>query len=426
MKFNNESLQEYCKDNNIILSKDYKDIKITRESVIEGKCLSTDCNNNFQKVFRQMYSVSGAYCKTCTHKIADDKRKNTNKEIYGVEYLAQSDNIKNKIKETNLERYGVENALQSKQIKDKIRETNLEKYGTEYASQSKQIKDKIKKTNLEKYGAEYGFQNEEVKNKIKKTVQEKYGVDNILQNKDIIEKSKKTMKENHGVEHPAQSEKIKNKMKKTNLDKFGNEFASQNQEIKDKIKNTNLNKFGVTCALVNPEIREKSLQTIQEKYGVDNVSKSDEIKQKKMDTCMKNFGVPFSHQNPEIMEKVSKNSYLRKEYISPSGKVFLCQGYEPFVLEYLITKEKIDEEDIVNGETKVPKIIYKDDKNISHTHYPDIYLKSINKIIEVKSEWTLNKKEDNVFEKQKAGKEQGYLYEIWVTNRKGKILEIHT
>ncbi len=424
-KFNNETLDIYCKENNITLIKDYSQIKVTRETIIEGKCLYNGCNNNFEKVFRQMYSVSGAYCKSCTHKIADEKRKNTNKVTYGVDYISQSKEIKDKMKETNLEKYGVEYASQSKGIKDKIKETNLEKYGVEYALQSKEIKDKIKETNLEKYGTEYGFQNEEVKNKIKKTVKEKYGVDNIFQNKETIEKSKQTLKDKYGVEHPAQSDEIKEKMKKTNLKKFGSEHASQNQEIKDKVKNTNIEKFGTTCSLVNPEIRKKSLQTIKEKYGVDNVSKSDEIKQKKMDTCMKNYGVPFSHQNPEIMEKVSKKSYLRKEYISPTGKIFICQGYEPFVLEHLISKDKINEDDIINGEKNVPKIIYQDENGVRHTHYPDIYLKPKNKIIEVKSEWTINKKQDNVFEKQKAAKEQGYLYEIWVTDRKGKILEIH-
>ncbi len=423
-KYNNETLTNYCKENKITLTKDYSEIKVTRETVIEGKCSYTGCNNNFEKVFRQMYSISGAYCKTCTHKIADEKRKNTNKEIYGVEYIAQSEKSKEKMKETNLKRYGVENIAQSEKIKDKIKETNLVRYGVEYASQSTELKNKIKETNLVKYGTEYGFQNEEVKSKIKKTVQEKYGVENVFQNKEIIIKSKKTLKEKYGVEIPVHSEEIKQKMKNTNLKNFGSEYASQNQEIKEKIKETNIKKFGTTCTLVNPEIKEKSLQTIQKKYGVDNVSKSNEIKQKKMDTCMKNFGVPFSHQNPEIMEKASKNSYSRKKYTSPTGKIFTCQGYEPQALDYLINIDKIDENDIINGETNVPKIYYFDIKNKKHTHYPDIFIKQQNKLIDAKSTWTVKK--DYVFEKQKAAKEQGYLYEIWVMNKKGDLLEKHT
>ena len=46
--------------------------------------------------------------------------------------------------------------------------------------------------------------------------------------------------------------------------------------------------------------------------------------------------VYFTLKNPEIMEKASKNCYRRKEYISPLGKVYQCQGYEPFALKKLI------------------------------------------------------------------------------------------
>ncbi len=66
-----------------------------------------------------------------------------------------------------------------------------------------------------------------------------------------------------------------------------------------------------------------------------------------------------------------------------------------------------------------------DDEDSEHIHYPDIYLKPQNKIIEVKSTWTLKKKKDSVFAKQKAAKEQGYQYEIWVISPKGQILEKH-
>jgi hypothetical protein len=46
-------------------------------------------------------------------------------------------------------------------------------------------------------------------------------------------------------------------------------------------------------------------------------------------------------------------------------------------------------------------------------------------MIEVKSTWTAEKKKDNIFLKQEAGKKAGYLYEIWVYNGKGEKFECY-
>ena len=46
-------------------------------------------------------------------------------------------------------------------------------------------------------------------------------------------------------------------------------------------------------------------------------------------------------------------------------------------------------------------------------------------IIEVKSTWTFEKKEDNVLLKQTFAKQEGYQYEIWVYNAKGTKVEIY-
>jgi hypothetical protein len=43
----------------------------------------------------------------------------------------------------------------------------------------------------------------------------------------------------------------------------------------------------------------------------------------------------------------------------------------------------------------------------------------------VKSTWTFKKQKEIVFLKQKAAKELGYLYEIWVYNNKGYKVEIY-
>jgi hypothetical protein len=77
----------------------------------------------------------------------------------------------------------------------------------------------------------------------------------------------------------------------------------------------------------------------------------------------------------------------------------------------------MDESNIITGCKNVPKIFYIDDNKKQRVHFVDIYIPSQNRCIEVKSTWTFIK--PNVLNKQKAAKELGYNYEIWVYDKKG-------
>jgi hypothetical protein len=92
------------------------------------------------------------------------------------------------------------------------------------------------------------------------------------------------------------------------------------------------------------------------------------------------------------------------------------QGYENFALDELIINDEIDESDIITGCANVPKILYIDENNKTRAHFVDIYIPSQNRLIEVKSTWTFTK--CGVLLKQKAAKELGYNYEIWVYDKK--------
>ena len=126
----------------------------------------------------------------------------------------------------------------------------------------------------------------------------------------------------------------------------------------------------------------------------------------------------------EIAENASKKCYKQKFFICPSGKEIICQGYEPFALKELI-ELNITENDIVTGSKNVPIIWYNDKNGKKRRHYVDIFIPSINKCIEVKSLWTLNKENSNIFEKQNEAKKLGYNYEIWVYDVKGDKIATH-
>ena len=236
MRYDYDLLKKYCEENCVILTKDYSEENINRETIIEAKCLN--CDDICSKNFRLIISV-GCFCKkhTAEHRVE-------------------------KVKATSLEKYGCENPLQNKEIKDKIKATNLEKYG---------------------------------------------------------------------FEHP--------------------------------------------------------------------------------------------QQNAEVSEKASKNAYKSYNYTFPSGRIERIQGYENYMLNDLLQKEDVQEDDIVVNRSDVPSVWYEDLNGKKRRYFVDCFIKSQNRCIEAKSTWTANKKQDCIYLKQHALKNAGYLCEIWIYDSNGEIVE---
>ena len=331
-------------------------------NVIQGhKC--QDCGNNRKKNYDEIL------------KIVEDKemKLNMNEKSFNDIYKSMNSPI------TILCKCEKEYTVRINDVKfgysckecgiEKSINTNIEKYGVPYAILNEEIQAKIKNTNMEKYGVEFPFLSEEINAKIKNTNIEKYGVEN-----------------------PFLSEEIQAKIKNTNIEKYGVEFPFLSKEIKEKIKNTNIEKYGVEFPFLSDEIQAKIKNTVMKKYGVEN---------------------PM--QNEEIFKKSQSKS--SKIFTFPSGKLSEIHGYEHFALQELLDNG-IFEEDIVTDPCIVPEIWYIDSENKKRRHYVDIYIKSQNKCIEVKSLWTLNL-EKNMNYKQNTAKANGYEYEIWVYDHKG-------
>jgi len=378
--YNYTCLVNYCNKNNITLIKDYSNINVTRDTYLEGFCQYDNCELIFNKTFRQVKKTegSGVYCELCTKII---KMKKT--------------------KETCMNKYGVEHCLQVKEIREAGLNTIKEKYGVDNISQSEEIKQRKYDTCMSNFGVGVSFKSPEIKNKIKNRFIEKYNVDN-----------------------PLKSKEIQNQIENTNLEKYGVKNPQQCAEIKLKTENTCLQKYGVKSSILISEVIQKRKQSCIEKYGNEIPLKTELGKQIIKQTCLEKYGVENPQQNPEIAEKSSKNSFRKKTYILPSGKELLCQGYEPFALDKLLNEDKICEEDIVTGCKNVPQIWYNDDNGKKHRHYIDIFIPSQNRCIEIKSTWTAEKKKDNIYLKQNAGKELGYNYEIWIYNNKKALVEV--
>ena len=138
-------------------------------------------------------------------------------------------------------------------------------------------------------------------------------------------------------------------------------------------------------------------------------------------SCGDNYSTTFnSFQNGHRcrgcgIEKAMKNSYSYKKYIFPSGNTRDIQGYEHFALNELI--KNFSENQILTDRKDMPVIKYTQNGK-SYNYYPDIYIPHINKIIEVKSDWTLEKHYIKNMLKSLETKKK-YIFEFWIFDGKG-------
>ena len=77
-------LVNYCITNNITLTRDYSHSELSDKEVIEGKCLTQNCDKIFGKTLDSFYKSSG-YCKDCMNIKSREKIKLNYLERYGVE-----------------------------------------------------------------------------------------------------------------------------------------------------------------------------------------------------------------------------------------------------------------------------------------------------------------------------------------------------
>jgi len=185
-------------------------------------------------------------------------------------------------------------------------------------------------------------------------------------------------------------------------------------KIKEQRKQeTNLNKYGCINTGSVQEVKDKINTTFKEKYG-GHPKQTKEVQDKWKSTCVKVYG-GHPNQNKEVQAKSEATSYKFRDYMMPSGKIVKVQGYENIALDELVKKYK--EEDILVGRSNIPTIEYHIN-DVKHVYFPDFFIKSENKIIEVKSEWTIQLRRGNVQEKALATIKAGYKYEIWIYNVK--------
>lgn len=272
-------------------------------------------------------------------------------------------------------------------------------------------KEKFIKTSLEKYGVPNPIMNADVRAKADKTILEVHGVVNISQSSAIKEKKKETTLQTLGVPFTFQSPVAREKSKATNRAKLGVDFPTQSPIVRAKVVQSNLERTGYNYPSQNPASRGKAIATWIANLGVDNPLKSPGVQEKIRCRMVELYGHDNPSKCPTIRQKVLATSYGSKVFVMPSGKERVVQGYEPHALKILLS-ECIEEDDILTG-TDVPTVEYEHDGK-SHTYYPDILIKSQNRIVEVKSVFTLLKELDVNVAKQHASIRSGFEFDFMV------------
>lgn len=113
-------------------------------------------------------------------------------------------------------------------------------------------------------------------------------------------------------------------------------------------------------------------------------------------------------------ENTAKKSFQFKDYIMPSKKKVRVQGYENIALDEIL--EYLDEKDIILSRRNMPNIEYIIN-NKKHRYYPDIYIQSQNKIIEIKSYYTYKSNLIKNIIKALSTRKLGYDFEFWIYDR---------
>lgn len=256
---------------------------------------------------------------------------------------------------------------------------------------------------------------EYLKKKKEETSLKKFGSTNVSKTDYFKEKYKNTMNEKYGVDHYSKTERYVEKYKTTSFERYGESNPTKSDLIKKKTEETNIERYGSKSPLQNQEVKQKALETLTSKYDVNHNSKIEGRYKKMKENSNNNFGTDHPMQNEEVFDKCMKNSHRFKEYKLPSGKIVKIQGYENFALDKLL--ESYNENDLIIGTVEIKSVIgrieyfFEGKKKIYH---PDIYIMSENKVIEVKSTYTIKVDMEKNEAKRKAVLDRGMNFEFMI------------
>lgn len=179
------------------------------------------------------------------------------------------------------------------------------------------------------------------------------------------------------------------------------------------------NRCSTKCSNNSLEVQAKKKAASIKKFGTEYPWQTKEIKDRMKQLHLEKYGVESNMQRDEIFKKNMKAQYRMKSFTMPSGKVVEVMGYEPQAISWLLSKGYQEEDLEVNN---VPKIKYKL-KDIRHLYIPDLFIRSENTLVEVKSSWTVSQDIVKNEAKAAASISAGYNHWLLVLDKEGNLIE---
>lgn len=163
-----------------------------------------------------------------------------------------------------------------------------------------------------------------------------------------------------------------------------------------------------------------SRDTLEKKHGVRSFNLVPATRAKIRQTMLKRYGVEHANQNPEIFARALRTSSKAKPYVLGNRKIQV-QGFEPHALDYLQKVKKLKASDIEAGigNPKIPVITYYV-KGKEHKYFPDIFIPSKNRVMEVKSTFSYAYNKRINLLKEIACRKAGYKFSFLVMSKSGK------
>lgn len=230
----------------------------------------------------------------------------------------------------------------------------------------------------------------------KEAISEKYGSDNMWDIPGYREGLESTNLKKYGVKYFMGTPEFREKCQETYDKNWGGEHPSKKEEVQEKMKKTNMERYGTDCILKDRELMKSGM--------------------------LKKYGEEYNMRIPEIHEKATESMRRYYSYKLPSNKIIKLQGYEKFGMDYLL--DRFDESDIITEQPEILKITGRITYGHDNKYYPDIYIKSINKIFEVKSSYTYSINLEKNMQKKGACEKMGICFEFLIFNKDGDHITI--
>lgn len=167
------------------------------------------------------------------------------------------------------------------------------------------------------------------------------------------------------------------KTRKTMLERYGVHATGLSKELMDRVEATNLSKYGFAYPGQNESVKAKAARTHALRGSYTDPEELRRRRSKWEKTRERKAGPDWRRQD---MDRLVAARYKLKHKEMPDGRVLKLQGWEPAVVDWLLSKG------VPSKSIRIPSGIPRSDGSY---YFPDLEVVTKGWLIEVKSDYTM-------------------------------------